>query len=392
MRVLFASTGNLGHFLPQVPLARAAREAGHDVRVAVPSGFVDPVERAGLAAEPFGEPSPEAMERAFTAMAGLSMEATNELMIREVFGRLDGGAALPRLLDTARRWRPDLVVRDPFELASLVAAEAEGIPHRTAAIGLDGLIAETAPWFAEPAEELGRPLGLDRDGLISAQRSAPSFSVLPVSFDDPPSGRRDVVRFRPEPSADGSEGRGLPPGSSDAPLVYVSLGTVAGTMPSAEQTYRELLAALAPLDVRVLLTVGRALDPDRLRPWPDNAHVEQWWPQDEVLPHAAAVVGHGGFGTTTAALAAGVPQVAVPLFALDQWFNARRLDERGVGVMVAPGEAFADRLRAAVTTVLDDGHVRAESERLASEMASHPPTEAVVGSLVALAETDQDRT
>ncbi|MDO8144254.1 MULTISPECIES: glycosyltransferase [unclassified Isoptericola] len=386
MRVLFASTGNLGHFLPQVPLAHAAGAAGHEVRVAAPAGFADQVAREGLVVAPFDEPSSDAMGRAFGGMAGLSMEAANELMIREIFGRLDGGAALPRLLDTVRSWRPDLVVRDPFELASLVAAEAEGIPHRSVGLCLDGLIASTAPWFTDPAEELGRPLGLDADGLISAQRSAPSFTVLPASFDDPPSGGRDVVRFRPGPTTDAPEGRGLPPETSDLPLVYASLGTVAGTMPSAEQTYRELLAALASLDVRVLLTVGRALDPDRLRPWPDNAHVEQWWPQEEVLPHAVAVVGHGGFGTTAAALAAGVPQVAVPLFALDQWFNARRLDERGLGRMVTPGEDFPDRLGTAVAAVLDDADVHATSERVAGEMAAHPPTTSVVDRLVAPAD------
>ena len=43
------------------------------------------------------------------------------------------------------------------------------------------------------------------------------------------------------------------------------------------------------------------------------------------MPHAAAVVGHGGFGTTMMALAAGVPQVVVPLFAFDQTINAERV-------------------------------------------------------------------
>ncbi len=61
-----------------------------------------------------------------------------------------------------------------------------------------------------------------------------------------------------------------------------------------------------------MLTVGRKLDPADLRPLPRNAHVVRWWPQAAVLAHAAAMLGHGGFGTTMGALAAGVPQVVVP--------------------------------------------------------------------------------
>jgi UDP:flavonoid glycosyltransferase YjiC (YdhE family) len=41
------------------------------------------------------------------------------------------------------------------------------------------------------------------------------------------------------------------------------------------------------------------------------------------MPHARAMIGHGGFGTTMTGLANGVPMVVVPLFAMDQFFNAR---------------------------------------------------------------------
>jgi UDP-N-acetylglucosamine:LPS N-acetylglucosamine transferase len=50
------------------------------------------------------------------------------------------------------------------------------------------------------------------------------------------------------------------------------------------------------------------------------------------------VVGHGGYGTTMTALAAGVPQILVPLFSLDQHDNARRLNEIGaLGVVSQRG-------------------------------------------------------
>ncbi len=61
-------------------------------------------------------------------------------------------------------------------------------------------------------------------------------------------------------------------------------------------------------------------------------------------PHVAAMVGHGGFGTTTTALAAGVPQVVIPLFAADQWLNARRVQDLGAGLMVEASPELGETL------------------------------------------------
>ena len=87
----------------------------------------------------------------------------------------------------------------------------------------------------------------------------------------------------------------------------------------------------------MLLTVGRKVDPAGLGPLPSNAHVEQWWPQDAVLGQAAAMLGHGGFGTTMGALAAGVPQVVVPLFTFDQIVNGEHVAAVGAGRTVGMG-------------------------------------------------------
>jgi hypothetical protein len=48
-------------------------------------------------------------------------------------------------------------------------------------------------------------------------------------------------------------------------------------------------------------------------------------------------VGHGGFGTTMAALAHGVPMVVVPLFAIDQHYNAAAVARAGAGVALGEG-------------------------------------------------------
>ena len=116
---------------------------------------------------------------------------------------------------------------------------------------------------------------------------------------------------------------------------------MAGGMPLFPAVYAAAIRALAAVPARVLVTIGSAGDPAELGPLPANVHVERWVPQEDVLPHAAAMVGHGGYGTTTGALAHGVPMVVVPLFA-DQPRNALRVADVGAGIALpAPANVRA---------------------------------------------------
>ncbi len=137
------------------------------------------------------------------------------------------------------------------------------------------------------------------------------------------------------------------------------------------------------LDARVLVTVGREIDPAALGPLPPHVHVERWVAQERVLPHAAAVVCHGGSGTLFGALAAGLPVVALPLFA-DQPVNARLLAAAGAGIAVTPPTALdtvesarvaadlATDLAAAVDAVLRDASYARTSRAIAAQMAAAP--------------------
>jgi MGT family glycosyltransferase len=182
-------------------------------------------------------------------------------------------------------------------------------------------------------------------------------------------------------------------GGSSEPLVYLTLGSVTGSLPLFPGLYDSVLEALAPLPARVLLTLGRDADPADLKPLPDNVHLEDWVNQDDVLPHAAAVVGHGGFGTTLGALCHGVPLVILPLFAGDQWRTARRVAELGAGILLQGGERrvveppdpnVISELPGAVQRVLDDPRFRETAQEVAREQAELPPAETAVAALEAL--------
>jgi glycosyltransferase len=382
MRVLVATTAGAGHFAPLLPFARACVESGHEVRVAAPASFAGAVGQAGFAHAPLADASPAALGAAFARIPELTMRRANELVIREVFGGLDAEAALPGLRALVEEWRPDVLLREPAEVASYAVAQEARLPHIDVNIGLDDFADELVGLLDEPLKRLGCGRG------TAAMRDAPRWTLLPPSFDSDATVTASApARFRDRPHASRTVEE-LPAwwGGRDDPIVYVTFGSVAAGLGLFPRFYAEVLESLDGAPVRVLMTLGEAGDPEALGPLPANVHAERWWPQGQVMPHVAAVVGHGGFGTTMTALAAGVPQVVVPLFSTDQFANATRVDDVGAGValveegvadrragsMVPAGPAVLDRLADAVLRAVHDDGLRAGARGMAAEIAALP--------------------
>jgi UDP:flavonoid glycosyltransferase YjiC (YdhE family) len=385
VRILVATTAGAGHFAPLVPFARACARAGHQVRVAAPQSFGTVVEQAGLVHAPVDDAPPEALGEAMGRIPDLTMREANELVVGEVFGRIDAEAALPSMLATVESWRPHVVLREPAEVASYVVASQLGVPFVEVNIGLDSFADDLAALLDEPLRALG--CGSGSAGL----REAPRWTLVPRSFDvDASMTTRQPVRFR-YAAPETRTAAPLPPwwGEDEHPLVYATFGSVAAAIGLFPSFYAAVLEALREVPARVLMTLGEAGDPEALGALPGNVHVERWWPQDRVMPHAAAILGHGGFGTTMTALAAGLPQVVVPLFAGDQYENAARVETLGAGVslqvdavgdrragdMIPAGPAVLDRLPAAVLAALHDDGLRRDARAVAAEIAALPDPE-----------------
>jgi UDP:flavonoid glycosyltransferase YjiC (YdhE family) len=130
------------------------------------------------------------------------------------------------------------------------------------------------------------------------------------------------------------------------PPVAFTLGT---GMTHAVAFFQAAAGACGLLGARgLLLTKYPDQIPARLPP--DVRHCA-YAPFRHLLPHCAAVVHHGGIGTTAAALAAGTPQVILPL-AWDQPDNARRVQQMGVGVRLGLRQRTAGHLARALTHVV----------------------------------------
>jgi UDP:flavonoid glycosyltransferase YjiC (YdhE family) len=91
-----------------------------------------------------------------------------------------------------------------------------------------------------------------------------------------------------------------------------------------------------------------------------------------LLAASEIFVTHAGFSSVREALSAGVPMVAVPLFA-DQTANAVRVRELGVGVRADAAGLTADSLAAAVELVLGDPAYRSAARGFRGSIAELPP-------------------
>ena len=185
-------------------------------------------------------------------------------------------AALPALRAIVEEWRSDVIVRESWEFASTLVGELHGIPVARVALGLAAVEDADDPARGRPLDAARADLGLPRDPAGDRLRETPYFTMIPEPLEDPAAAApRRTHRFR-HGTADGAEP--LPdwwPGNDD-PLVYVTFGSVtaAAHLPYFPALYRAAIDALAPLPVRVLLTIGDRRDLDELGPLPPNVHVE----------------------------------------------------------------------------------------------------------------------
>jgi UDP:flavonoid glycosyltransferase YjiC (YdhE family) len=372
MRVLFSTTAGAGHFGPLIPFARACVTAGHEVRVAAPSTFASAVEGAGFEHAPFDDVPPDVMGAVFGRLPGLPRQEANAIVVGEVFGRLDAQAALPGVMSTIDAWSPDVVVREPCEFGSWAAAERAGVPQVVVWIGLAGMADQFEPILREPLADLRWRAGLPADGG-GPFAAAATFSLVPAGFDDAADvDGASISRFRDPSVGFGTARLPDPWGDAADPLVYVTFGSVTATVGPFGSVYPAVVEALAAYPARILMTTGDGLDPATLGPLPPNLRVERWWPQADVMPATSAIVGHGGFGTTMTALAAGIPQVVVPLFASDQFDNAERIDAIGAGVCLEGGPGAARDVPGALDAVLREPRFRAVARNIADEIAALP--------------------
>jgi UDP:flavonoid glycosyltransferase YjiC (YdhE family) len=384
MRFLFATTGGTGHLTPMLPFAHALERAGHDVVVAGSGSAGMLARREGLAYRALAEPVPSELDAIHDRLRSLSNDDATEPAIQDMFVRTYAAAAMPDMLHLVKSWRPDVVLRESTEFASCLAAERCGMPQARIGFALSAANEDWIVALAAPAlDELRERLDMPADPNAARMRATLCLTQSPRLM-DLPGGHElaPVRRYRAQPQETPAPLPDWWNGPED-PLVYLSFGTVL-PQDGYPEMYRAAIDALDGLSIRLLVTIGRGQDPTELGELPPWVHVEEWVPQAAVMAHAQAMVGHGGAGTTLAALAGGVPTVFLPVFA-DQPINAARVAEFGAGLVLDMTPAGLERLGTSVCELLEDPRYRAAAREVADEIASLPPVDESIELIEALA-------
>ena len=407
MRILILTLGSRGDVQPFAALASALAGRGHDVTVATSRGFEAMIEAAGAQAVPLSvdiqalAQSPE-IRRALRSLRG-KIKAWR--MSKDMMRRL-----LDDMWAAAQAVRPDLIVYHPKAFVAPYLAQALGA---TAVPGfLQPAFTPTGafpnPLF--PLGDLGRVLNkavnrlflrLTRLGFAAVMRDwraqQPAFAAAP---------RLDVLAgYRPSGAAVDrlhAYSRHLLPPTDDwaareritgawlaapsdwspptdltrfladgAPPVYVGFGS----MPSedAERVTHIVVDALDRSGQRGVLATGWGGLADEARS--DRLYVLDAAPHDRLFPRCAAVVHHGGAGTTHEALRWGRPSVVCPVFG-DQPFWGRRVAVLGAGPPPLPQKRLtANRLAAAITAALRP-EIAAGAEQIGAKIRAEGGVEA----------------
>lgn len=293
---------------------------------------------------------------------------------------LTGTDAAREVLSAFDEVGPDAAIVDCMYFAALMASEKAQVSTATFMHMRYGFFVEDAvgpinEWIGPPVARVRADLGLapfDATASIARQAwdaSTTSLSMLVPDLESPvETDPRQLVHVGPifdEP---------VRPREDGPPLVLVSFST---TQMGQGSVLQNVLDATAGLDARVVCTTG-GVDVGDLRA-PPNAEVVEWVAHSEVLPRTSAIVTHAGMGTTVAALAHGVPVVAMPM-GRDQDGNAHRLAELGAGVHLAPTTPVGD-IAAAIGSVLTSEEFGRSARTLAREIGQFDNGALAVSSL-----------
>lgn len=177
------------------------------------------------------------------------------------------------------------------------------------------------------------------------------------------------------------DGNWQPPGelvdflAAGPPPVYIGFGSMIGNNP--ERLTAITLETLRRSGRRGVILGGWAglADGDL----PETIIRLDGVPHDWLFPRMAAVVHHGGTGTTHAGLRAGVPNVIVPFFA-DQPFWADRVHSLGAGPPpILQADLTAEYLAEAIETAIGDETMRTQAAAVGRHIQGEDGVDAAVG-------------
>ncbi|MGD9644846.1 MAG: glycosyltransferase [Pirellulales bacterium] len=388
MQAYFVSLGSLGDTLPFIIWGRALAARGHEVTLLVNGQYRQQVEAAGLR---FAETLTADEFQHFAARQRTQSGA-------------EAGRAMARILVDkiakvydflAANYVPGetVVAAQGYAFGARIAQEVLGIP--TATVHLQPLWLRSTsdspdfpswcPSFLPRAVDRFADLVADRFLAPQTNRFRAKFGLTPVKRlmkhwwnspdcvlglfppwfaapqpDWPPNvSQPGFVLERDQPPLVGELAAFVDAG--EAPLVF----TQTAEKPEVRQFFAVSAEVARRLGRRAVFVAPNAdLVPADL---PADVLVVRFAPLSRLLPRAVAHIHHGGIGTIAYTLAAGIPQITVPMV-YDQPNNSQRLARLGVSSNLRPAAYRADRVEAELRRLLSSPEVAARCQEYEQKM------------------------
>jgi sterol 3beta-glucosyltransferase len=411
MNIFIVTAGSRGDVQPYVALGQGLQAAGHTVTLCTCASFEPFVTAHGLA---YGYMNDGFLKLVDSEAGRETMEGGGSTfgLVKSMFSLMKEAKALNREMlkdawQAAQTAQPDVVIFHPKALAGTHIAEKLGVPavlalpvpvivptREFAAIGFPNLklgggynrfsytilhmgyhqYDDVVNEFRQETLGLGKyprstsPIQMP-DGTPIPVLHAYSQTVWPRPQDWPPSAYVTGYWFleredgwQPAPELEAFLEAGEPP-------VYVGFGSMAGRDP--QRLAGIVIDALQQAGVRGLIVTGWGGLDTGGQPaggLPDTIFKIDQVPHDWLFPRVAAVVHHGGAGTTAAGLRAGRPTVICP-FLIDQPLWGARVHALGAGPQPIPQKKLTpEKLAQAIREAVDSLAIRQNAAELGEKI------------------------
>ncbi|WP_084583040.1 glycosyltransferase [Sphingomonas azotifigens] len=410
MRVVLATLGTLGDVHPFIALALGMQARGHTPVFAGAEAVRPIAERHGIEFHAIRPDGPQVLSD-----LGMDEGAVARAVATDI-GFVIDRVVLPYAEVTLADLKPvmagaDLVIGSTFSILARIAAQAVGVPLASALLQpLTLLSAEDPPvmmrgetilvtlrrWFGPGAV---RPL-LRLAERASARQMKP-FAALRVAAGAPPfAGNEMLAGPLAVDRAVGLWSPGFASAPADVPASFQQTGFVfydggfagqglsaeikaflaAGASPlvftlgsmavyAEDGFYAASAEAARTLGRRAVLLVGDDLMETHRHLGDANILVAGYAPHSQLFPRAAAVIGHGGIGTTAQAIRAGVPQLVCAIFG-DQFDNAARITRAGLGLALPKRRYTGARAAAVIDRLLRDTAIAEQAAKTGAAIAA----------------------
>jgi UDP:flavonoid glycosyltransferase YjiC (YdhE family) len=381
MRIAIMASGSRGDVQPYVALGKGLQNAGHDVRLVSAQNYAPLAQSASLAFSPTrgdvqavaeSEEMRALIEKGdFVAITRFQAKALKqmavplaedalaaskdmELLITGLGGLFNGIAIAEKLnIPLMQAYLVPMTPTNEFQSVLLPA----GPPLPKALTRASHHITQQMIWQGvRAADNIARKqvLGVQPAPLMGPFNN-PRLKQMPVLYGFSPSAIAKPADWDSRIHVTGfwfldEEKTWSPPAglmeflNAGAKPIYIGFGSMGNRKPEA--VTQIVLQALEQTKQRAIVASGwGGLSRQQL---PETVYMVESIPHAWLFPRVAAVVHHGGVGTTAAGLRAGVPSIIVPFFG-DQPFWGNRIAALGVGPQPIPRKQLsADRLAQAI--------------------------------------------